>query len=88
MTNVNKEKLFDYLWIPMVKPKYGFVGVSYIPMGQFMLTVELNEEPIAFQGHADYLIMDSKSSYNGILGRPALKQLEAITSIYHLCSKF
>lgn len=32
--------------------------------------------------------MDKCSTYHGVLGRQALKELWAVTSIYHLCMKF
>ncbi|XP_022846306.1 uncharacterized protein LOC111369054 [Olea europaea var. sylvestris] len=35
-----------------------------------------------------FLIVDSRSAYHGVLGRPALKELGAVISIYQLCMKF
>ena len=36
----------------------------------------------------DFLIVDCPSTYNIILGRPALNRLRAVTSTYHLKLKF
>ncbi|KAL2479828.1 Uncharacterized protein Adt_32794 [Abeliophyllum distichum] len=36
----------------------------------------------------EFLIVDTRSSYHGVLGRPALKDLQAVTSIHHLAMKF
>jgi len=35
-----------------------------------------------------YIVVDARSSYNIILGRPALNGLGAVTSIAHLCMKY
>lgn len=35
----------------------------------------------------EFLIVDSKSAYHGVLEMPALKDLGAVTLIYHLCMK-
>ncbi|KAL5812009.1 hypothetical protein ACOSQ3_026959 [Xanthoceras sorbifolium] len=37
---------------------------------------------------ADFLIIDCPTAYNVVLGRPALNDLEVITSIKHLTLKF
>ena len=37
---------------------------------------------------ADFLVIDQPSAFNVVLGRPSLRELKAITSIYHLLMKF
>lgn len=32
-----------------------------------------------------FLIVDSRLTYHGVLGRPTLKDLGVVTSIHHLC---
>lgn len=36
----------------------------------------------------EFLIIDSRLAYHGMLRRPALKDLEVVTSIHRLCIKF
>ena len=37
---------------------------------------------------ADFLVINQPSAFNVVLGRPSLRELRAITSIYHLLMKF
>ena len=37
---------------------------------------------------ANFLVVDCPLAFNAVLGRPTLKELRAITSIYHLLMKF
>ena len=37
---------------------------------------------------ADFLVIDQPSAFNDVLGRPSLRKLKVITSIYHLLMKF
>lgn len=46
---------------------------------------ELSQTSLNFM---EFLIIDSRLTYHGVLGRPTLKDLGAITFIYHLCMKF
>ena len=36
----------------------------------------------------EFLIVDCPSVFNGVIGRPLLKVLKVVTSIYHLTMKF
>ncbi|KAL2542154.1 Uncharacterized protein Adt_03132 [Abeliophyllum distichum] len=36
----------------------------------------------------EFLIVDTYSTYHGVLGNPMLKNLQAVTSIHHLAMKF
>lgn len=72
--------------MPMTEPLYGFTENNL--GGQIMLTIELCEKPIGFQDFKNFLIVDNKFIYNGILESPALKQMKVVTSVYHLCMKF
>lgn len=36
----------------------------------------------------EYFVLNNRFAYQRVLGRPFLKELSAITSIYHLCMKF
>ena len=35
-----------------------------------------------------FMIVDQESSHNALIGRPMLKDMRIVTSIYHLCMKF
>ena len=37
---------------------------------------------------ANFVVVDCASAFNAVLGRPSLRELKAITSIYHLTVKF
>lgn len=71
-----------------VTPLYGFTGDSIIPMGVVTLPITIGEFPINSTVMANFLIVDDPTAFNTILGRPSLKALKAITSIYHLTMKF
>lgn len=45
----------------------------------------MGESPQTTINFKEFLIVDSRSTYHGVLGRPALKELGAVTSILHLC---
>lgn len=57
-----------------------------------------SKEPSDFQSHLeetlaathiiDFMIVDQGSAYNAPNGRPLLKEMTVITSIYHLSMKF
>lgn len=36
----------------------------------------------------EFMVVDNRSTYHGVLGRPILKDLEAVTSIDYLYMKF
>lgn len=36
----------------------------------------------------EFVIVDNRLAYHGVLGRPDLKDLGVVTSIYHLFMKF
>ena len=57
-------------------------------MGVITLPLTVGEYPRESYVMADFLVIDQPSPFNAVLGRPALKALKAITSIYHLLLKF
>ena len=48
----------------------------------------MGEHPRTSIVTTDFLMVDSLLAINGIIGRPLLKALKAVTSIYHLTMKF
>ena len=59
-----------------------------MPGGKISLPVTIGEHPRVSTVIADFLVVDSLSIYNTVIGRPTLKALKAITLIYHLTIKF
>ncbi|XP_022848738.1 uncharacterized protein LOC111371051 [Olea europaea var. sylvestris] len=44
--------------------------------------------PLTIHNFMEFLVGDHHSAYHGVLGRPVLKELCAVTSIHNLCIKF
>ncbi|XP_022880580.1 uncharacterized protein LOC111397837 [Olea europaea var. sylvestris] len=68
-------------------PLYGFTGDSITPRRKITLAVEMGESPQTTMNFMEFLIVDSQSAYHEVLGRPALKELGAVTFIHHLSMK-
>ena len=73
---------------PSPNPIYSFIGDSITPMGVISLPMTLEEYPRQSYMMTDFLVIDQPSAFNAVLGRPSLRELRAITSIYHLLIKF
>ena len=48
----------------------------------------MGENPRVSTVITDFIVIDCPSAINGIIGRPLLKALRTVTSIYHLTMKF
>ena len=57
-------------------------------MGVITLPMMVEEYPRESCVMLDFLVIDQPSAFNAVLGRPSLRALKAITSIYHLLMKF
>ena len=73
---------------PMTSHLYGFTGDSVIPEGTIKLAVTLGEPPQTTTVMIDFLVVQCPSAFNGVLGRPLLKALKAVMSIYYLTTMF
>ena len=79
----------DKKWIkPFTSPLVSFTGDRIVFRGIVTLTVITRTYPAQVTKEIDFLIVDCPSTYNIILGRPALNTLRAMTSTYHLKVKF
>ncbi|XP_063948153.1 uncharacterized protein LOC135152236 [Daucus carota subsp. sativus] len=67
---------------------YGFGGEAIKAKGTIRLPVTLGEAPRAATQVAEFVIIDHPSAHNALMGRPLLKDMKIITSIYHLTLKF
>ena len=71
-----------------LNPIYGFSEDSIRPIGVFTFPMTVGEYPRQSCVMANFLVIDQLSAFNAVLGRPSLRALMAITSIYHLLMKF
>ena len=67
---------------------YGFGGEAVKVKGVIQLPVTIGEEPCSVTQMVSFMIVDQESSHNALIGRPMLKYMRIVTSIYHLCMKF
>ncbi|GAV83474.1 hypothetical protein CFOL_v3_26921, partial [Cephalotus follicularis] len=85
---------FDQLRIPadqlkpMKTPLVGFTGEMIHPLGSINLSVVAGTAPHQTQVEMTFLVVDTPSPYNAIVGRPGLNLLEAIVFTRHLLMKF
>ena len=67
---------------------YGFIGDSVMPMGTKILPVIVGEAPLQQNTMTEFIVVDTPSAYNAILGRPFLSGIRGVLSIYHNVLKF
>ena len=72
----------------MTSPLYGFTRDSVILKGTIKLAVTLGEPSQTTTMMINFLAVKCPSAFNGVLGRPLLKALKAVTSIHCLTMKF
>ncbi|GAV68093.1 LOW QUALITY PROTEIN: hypothetical protein CFOL_v3_11596, partial [Cephalotus follicularis] len=85
---------FDQLRIPadqlrpVKTPLMGFAGEMVHPLGSIDLSVVTGTAPRQTQVQIMFLVVDTPSLYNAIVGCPRLNLIEAIVSMRHLLVKF
>ncbi|KAK3010023.1 hypothetical protein RJ639_010986 [Escallonia herrerae] len=67
---------------------YGFSNHPVAAEGIIALPVAIGTPPEQANFMLDFVVVKVPSAYNAILGRPALNQLQAVVSTYHLKMKF
>ncbi|XP_075483818.1 uncharacterized protein LOC142523976 [Primulina tabacum] len=67
---------------------FGFAGHMVYPEGEIMLPLTLGSHDLKRTVMTSFTVVDSPSSYNIILGRPAMNELRAVASTYHQKIKF
>ncbi|KAK3017843.1 hypothetical protein RJ639_003353 [Escallonia herrerae] len=72
----------------MDSPLYGFSNHSVAVEGIITLPVTIRTPPTQANLMLDFVVVKVPSAYNAILGRPALNQVQAVVSTYHLKMKF
>lgn len=73
---------------PVQTPLIGFMGDRLLLLGTVSLSVTADMGECQMTRVIDFMVVDCPSTYNAILGRPALNQLRAITLTYHLLMHF
>ncbi|XP_074374966.1 uncharacterized protein LOC141716663 [Apium graveolens] len=83
-----KMGLVDSELLPCYNDVYGFTGPPVLVVGRIKLPVTLGEEPRTATRATEFLVVNEDISYNGIIGRPMLREMRIITSIHHFSIKF
>ena len=73
---------------PFESPLISFNGDKVYSRGIVTLIVKAGSYPLQVTNKHNFLVVDSPSSYNVIIGRPTLNRWEAATSTYCLKVKF
>ncbi|XP_075521096.1 uncharacterized protein LOC142554295 [Primulina tabacum] len=87
-STLDQMKVEGFEFEPISTPLYGFAGHAILPLGQIVLPLSLGHEPRRVTKMTTFTVVDTPSAYNGILGRPALKDFRAVASTYHQKLKF
>ena len=66
----------------------GFSRERVLPLGSTQLVLTLGDPPCQATTTTRFLIVDSPSAYNMLLGRPSLNAIRAVPSAYHMVIKF
>ena len=59
-----------------------------MPMGSKILLVIVGEAPLQQNIMTEFIVVDTSSAYNAIMGRPFLTGIRGVLSIYHKVLKF
>ncbi|GKC54893.1 hypothetical protein Tco_1077638 [Tanacetum coccineum] len=93
----NKDKAFTILMTPSRNkesngsshhPLIGFSGEIIWPLGQISLLVKIGDEEHSTSTCMNFVIVRSSSIYNGIIGRPRVRKIQAVPSTAHEMLKF
>nr|GEW67712.1 reverse transcriptase domain-containing protein [Tanacetum cinerariifolium] len=74
--------------VPATTSLTGFSGETIWPLGQLRLLVIIGDATHFTKAWMNFMILKSLSPYNGIIGRPGLRAIQAVLSIVHRMLKF
>ncbi|GJR55335.1 hypothetical protein Tco_1405856 [Tanacetum coccineum] len=74
--------------IPATTPLVGFSGEIIFPLGQISLLVKIGDEEHSTSAWINFMVVRSPSPYNGIIGRPGVRRIQAVPSTTHKMLKF
>ncbi|XP_073061687.1 uncharacterized protein [Primulina eburnea] len=80
-STLDKMKVEGFEFEPISTPLYGFVGHAIPPLGQIVLPLSLGHDPRRVTKMTTFTVVDTPSAYNGILGRPALKDFRVVAHV-------
>ncbi|XP_073120853.1 uncharacterized protein [Henckelia pumila] len=80
--------LHGYELSPIKTALYGFAGHTVQPQGEMLLPITLGSGDEKRTVMTRFTLVEAPSSYNVILGRPAMNSFKAVASAYHQKIKF
>ncbi|GKB71437.1 hypothetical protein Tco_0932849 [Tanacetum coccineum] len=66
----------------------GFSGETIWPLGQLRILVMIGDADHSTKAWMNFMIIRSLSPYNGIIGRPGIREIQAVPSTAHRMLKF
>ncbi|GKE67769.1 hypothetical protein Tco_1521930 [Tanacetum coccineum] len=69
--------------IPATTPLIGFNGEIIWPIEQIQLLVKIGDEEYSTSAWMNFMVVRSSSLYNGIIRRPGVRKLQAVSSTAH-----
>ncbi|GKB72063.1 hypothetical protein Tco_0933475 [Tanacetum coccineum] len=74
--------------VPATTPLIGFSGEIIWLMGQIFLQVKIEDAEHSTSTWMNFVVVRSPSQYNGIIGRPGVRKIQAVPSTAHEMLKF
>ncbi|GKB97223.1 reverse transcriptase domain-containing protein [Tanacetum coccineum] len=74
--------------VPATTSLTGFSGETIWPLGQLRLLVTIGDADHSTRAWMNFMIVRSLSPYNGIIGRPGIREIQAVPSTAHGMLKF
>ncbi|GJU50316.1 reverse transcriptase domain-containing protein [Tanacetum coccineum] len=74
--------------VPATTSLIGFSSEIKWPLGQITLLVKIGDDEHSTSAWMDFMVVRSTSSHNGIIGRPGLRNIQAVPSTTHRMIKF
>nr|GEU83510.1 reverse transcriptase domain-containing protein [Tanacetum cinerariifolium] len=74
--------------VPATTSLTGFSGETIWPLGQLRLPMTIGDATHFTKAWMNFMVVKSMSPYNGIIGRPGLKAIQAVPSTVHEMLKF
>ncbi|GKE55913.1 reverse transcriptase domain-containing protein [Tanacetum coccineum] len=66
----------------------GFSGETIWPLGQLRILVTIGDADHSTRAWMNFMIVRSISPYNGIIGRPGIREIQAVASTVYIMLKF